>query len=167
MPLYCVQDLADRNLRLLCMPYLGGVPLGHLSHDMAEVPIDRRSGRDWLAGLDQARAEAPLSVPGQGPVRAFLLRATYIQSVCWIGACLADALNFAHLQGLVHLDLKPPNILLAADGTPMLLDFHLARPPIRPNERVPRGLGGTPHYMSPEQRRPCGRSTKVGPSPPP
>ncbi len=72
--------------------------------------------------------------------------------MCWIGACLADALNFAHLQGLVHLDLKPPNILLAADGTPMLLDFHLARPPIRPNERVPRGLGGTPHYMSPEQR---------------
>jgi serine/threonine protein kinase/tetratricopeptide (TPR) repeat protein len=152
VPLYCVQDLADRNLRLLCMPYLGGTPLGRLWNELAEVPMDRRTGRDWLARLDRAQAEPPLCVPGQGPARQFLSRASYIQSVCWIGACLADALHFAHQRGLVHLDLKPPNVLLAADGTPMLLDFHLARPPIRPNERVRRGLGGTPYYMSPEQR---------------
>ncbi len=154
VPLYCVQDILDRNLRLLCMPYLGGAPLARLWHDMAEVPVDRRTGRDWLSGLDQAQSQAdpPLGVTSQGPARAFLARADYVSSVCWIGACLADALHFAHQRGLVHLDIKPSNVLLAADGMPMLLDFHLARPPIGDGERVRRGLGGTPLYMSPEQR---------------
>lgn len=154
VPLYCVQDILDRNLRLLCMPYLGGAPLARLWHDMAEVPVDRRRGRDWLSGLDQvqSQAEPSLGVTSQGPARAFLARADYIASVCWIGACLADALHFAHQCGLVHLDIKPSNVLMAADGMPMLLDFHLARPPIGAGERVRRGLGGTPLYMSPEQR---------------
>jgi serine/threonine protein kinase/tetratricopeptide (TPR) repeat protein len=152
VPLYSIQDLAGRDLRLLCMPYLGGVSLGQLLTELDEIPVSRRSGRDLLGALDRAQAGAPFSVPGEGPARPFLSRASYLQAVGWIGACLADALHFAHRRGLVHLDLKPTNILLAADGTPMLLDFHLAQPPIRPDESAPRWMGGTPHYMSPEQR---------------
>lgn len=53
---------------------------------------------------------------------------------------------------MVHLDLKPSNVLLAADGQPMLLDFHLAREPIIPGEKLVHWLGGTPGYMSPEQQ---------------
>lgn len=151
VPLYCVQDLADRDLRLLCMPYLGGTTLGRLLSELGEIPIARRTGRDLLSGLDGAQAEAPLCVPSQGPARQFLSRASYVQAVCWIGACLADALQFAHQRDLLHLDLKPSNVLLAADGTPMLLDFHLAQPPIRPNESARHRLGGTPNYMPPEQ----------------
>jgi serine/threonine protein kinase len=152
VPLYCVQDVDDRDLRLLCMPYLGGASLGRLLSELGEMPIARRTGRDLLSGLDRIQAGAPLSAPSQGPARLFLSRASYPQVVCWIGACLADALQFAHQRELVHLDLKPSNILLSADGTPMLLDFHLAQPPIRPNEPAHRWMGGTPHYMSPEQR---------------
>ena len=151
-PLYCVQDLAERNLRLLCMPYLGGVPLARLMSEIERIPIGLRTGRVWLDGLDRAQAEAPVAVTDQGPARQFLARASYFQSVCWIGACLADALEFAHGRDLVHLDLKPSNILLTADGIPMLLDFHLAQPPLRPEHSSHRWLGGTPHYMSPEQR---------------
>ena len=94
----------------------------------------------------------PLPVPGHGPGRQFLARASYPQAVAWIGACLADALHHAHERGLLHLDLKPSNVLLAFDGQPMLLDFHIAQEPIRPDGGLPEWLGGTPAYMSPEQR---------------
>jgi hypothetical protein len=152
VPLYYVQDLPERNLRLLCMPYLGGSPLGRLLNHLGEISLTRTTGRDILFWLDRDQASIPIAVPNQGPARQFLFRASYVQTVCWIGACLADALQFAHERGLVHLDLKPSNILLAADGTPMLLDFHLSQPPIRPTEASKRWLGGTPKYMSPEQR---------------
>jgi serine/threonine-protein kinase len=40
---------------------------------------------------------------------------------------LAEAVHAAHRDGIVHLDLKPANILLTADGTPKVADFGLAR----------------------------------------
>src|SRR5262249_33206226 len=42
---------------------------------------------------------------------------------------------------------------LAADGQPMLLDFHLAQKPVHEGGPLPGWFGGTPKYMSPEQRR--------------
>ena len=49
------------------------------------------------------------------------------------------------------MDVKPSNVLIAADGLPLLLDFHLARKPIKSGERVADRLGGTPGWMAPEQ----------------
>jgi serine/threonine protein kinase len=72
--------------------------------------------------------------------------------VCWIGACLADALHHAHERNLVHLDIKPSNVLMAANGQPMLLDFHLAGEPFGRGRQRPYVFGGTPGYMSPEHR---------------
>ena len=43
---------------------------------------------------------------------------------------LADALAYAHGQGLMHRDLKPANVLLRPDGSPVLADFGLARPAV-------------------------------------
>lgn len=63
--------------------------------------------------------------------------------MCWAAACLADALHFAHERGVVHLDLKPSNILLANDGQPLLLDFHLAREPVPAGGACSDRLGGT------------------------
>ena len=91
------------------------------------------------------------------PARQFLRGANGIQAAVWIVARLAEGLDHAHSRGLLHRDLKPANILIAADGTPMLLDFNLAAEtePERdgdPGEgRAHRAmLGGTLPYMSPE-----------------
>jgi serine/threonine protein kinase len=151
IPLYGVHDFPARRLQALCQPYFGGATLALLLDLLRPVPVALRTGRLLVEALDRVGRKSPLPLPARGP-RTFLARASYTEAICWIGACLAEALQYAHEQGLVHLDLKPANVLLAADGQPLLLDFHLARRPIAVGQAVPEGMGGTPQYMSPEQR---------------
>src|SRR5262249_47542803 len=69
-------------------------------------------------------------------------------------AAVADALQYAHEQGVVHRDVKPSNIMLATDGTPHLMDFGLARRDTGEATVTQDGqVLGTPAYMSPEQAR--------------
>jgi eukaryotic-like serine/threonine-protein kinase len=152
VPLYSVHEFPGRGLRALCLPYFGGATLADLLQALRDLPHRQRDGRDLLQVLRQAGAASPLPVPAVGPACDFLARASYVQAVCRLGVCLADALAYAAERGLLHLDLKPSNVLLAADGQPMLLDFHLARAPIPADALAPPWLGGTPGYMPPEQQ---------------
>jgi eukaryotic-like serine/threonine-protein kinase len=70
-----------------------------------------------------------------------------------IATDVADALHYAHSQGIIHRDIKPENILLA-NGRPMVADFGiaLAVSAAAGGRMTETGLSlGTPHYMSPEQ----------------
>ncbi|GAB4217086.1 MAG: hypothetical protein OHK0022_58970 [Roseiflexaceae bacterium] len=60
---------------------------------------------------------------------------------------LAEALEHAHQQGIIHSDIKPANVLLRKDGTPVLADFDLARVPSAAN----RQRRAAPAYQAPEQ----------------
>ena len=64
---------------------------------------------------------------------------------------VADALAFAHDRGVVHRDIKPPNIMLVGGGRVKIMDFGIAR--MRSSDlKTQTGLMmGTPRYMSPEQ----------------
>jgi serine/threonine protein kinase len=78
-------------------------------------------------------------------------------------ALLARAVHAAHEQGVVHRDLKPNNILLAADGTPKICDFGLARHfEDTADHTQTNQVMGTPSYMAPEQV--LGASRPQGPA---
>ena len=76
-------------------------------------------------------------------------------------ARVADAVQHAHEQRVVHLDLKPANVLVNAKGDPKIVDFGHARIASSAAEGALRS-GGTPPYMSPEQRGQ--RVDEVGPA---
>lgn len=84
---------------------------------------------------------------------------------------VADAVSYAHHKGVIHRDLKPANIFMVGRTQPRVLDFGIAR--IRqveaqaPSEdglsRFGDVVGGSPHYMAPEQvrREPADRRADV------
>jgi serine/threonine-protein kinase len=70
-----------------------------------------------------------------------------------IGLDVARALGVAHVRGIVHRDVKPGNILLAADGRAMVTDFGIARLSVDAEAARPGTTLGSIHYFSPEQAR--------------
>jgi tetratricopeptide (TPR) repeat protein len=134
VPIYSVHRAGP--LQALCMPYLGSTTL-------ADVLAARRARPAAEPGADQALAVASALVALSG--------AGYVRAVLRIVGRLADGLAYAHERGILHQDLKPANVLLADDGTPMLLDFNLAQDTKLRGNLPAAHVGGTLPYMAPEQ----------------
>lgn len=84
------------------------------------------------------------------------------QAMLWVRQ-LADALSYAHSEGIVHRDIKPDNIMLDEKLVPQIMDFGLARRTDEDAVMTTDGsIMGTPAYMSPEQAR--GDIALVGPA---
>jgi serine/threonine protein kinase len=136
-----------RNLNVVCMPFFGSATLLDVCDRLypQEDSAPPARARAILEAIGQtARPSDPppdCSLPGPD-----LQKLSFGEGVARLGRQLAEALAFLHEQHLYHCDLKPPNVLLTAEGRPLLLDFNLSR---RGDEML--GLvGGTFAYMAPE-----------------
>jgi serine/threonine protein kinase len=122
----------------MIMPKLTGIHVPHFiaSGDFANQPyivMELIAGVSLRPKLD----EAPL----------------FVEEVTAIGAKIATALHDLHRQHVVHLDIKPSNIMFRTSGEAILIDFGLSRhdklPDLLAEEfRLPMGTGP---YISPEQ----------------
>jgi serine/threonine protein kinase len=66
-----------------------------------------------------------------------------------IACYILDALEYAHKQGVMHLDIKPGNIMIGQRGQPMLMDFGIARL-MKEQSEDSQEVIGSPQYMAPE-----------------
>ncbi|MGE3821087.1 MAG: protein kinase, partial [Isosphaeraceae bacterium] len=89
----------------------------------------------------------------------------YFDRVAAMVAEVAEALDYAHRNGVIHRDIKPSNLLLSPDGRLSVNDFGLARMLEEPGMTMTGEFVGTPKYMSPEQitagRAPLNHRTDV------
>ena len=82
--------------------------------------------------------------------------------LCDLFGRLLDGLDEVHVNKLLHLDIKPANIYLRADGSPVLLDFGAARQALITDGELLKSIY-TPGYAAPEQYRSNSGRSEIGP----
>ncbi len=110
--------------------------------DVASSPLSARTSSDLS-----------LVLPGQAGEGRRSKGHTYWQSLAWIGMQVAQALAYAHQQGVLHRDIKPSNLLLDVHGTVWVTDFGLAKAGTDSDLTRTGDVVGTLRYMAPERFR--------------
>ncbi len=108
--------------------------------------------RLYDAGLDaQGRPYLAMELVAGAPIDRHVQQAGLdVPATLQLMAQVARAVAHAHARGVIHRDLKPGNVMVAADGTPRLLDFGVATLRAGP-AATPTSAGLTPAHAAPEQ----------------
>ena len=136
----------------------GSHPACYVGFEVEQMILERLSGPHvpaFIAKGDMAVQPYLVMEYIEGPsLHDYLDRggASVDEIACWIAA-LADALHDLHRQNVVHLDIKPANILFRNDGTVVIIDYGLAHHAHLPDliEESFHAAVGTGAYISPEQ----------------
>jgi serine/threonine protein kinase len=137
-------------VRLVYEQYLPGGTLAAVVARARGMPHRDRSGAILVEAVRQAAGGSGLGLAADSPVLGNLERLSWPAVVARIGIQLADALHHAHSMGILHRDVKPANVLLAADGTVRLGDFNTSSLAAHPTNGPAAYFGGSLAYMSPE-----------------
>ncbi|HLJ12701.1 MAG TPA: serine/threonine-protein kinase [Planctomycetaceae bacterium] len=143
--------LPDRGLRLLYMQYVAGGTLQAVVESVRRTPESERTGQALFEAVDDSLVQRGESRPSDAPLRERFAEAPWAEVVCWLGARLARALDYAHRHGVLHRDIKPANVLVSADGSPKLADFNISFSSKLAGASPAAYFGGSLAYMSPEQ----------------
>lgn len=131
----------EDGVMFLVMELLEGVSLSELLELAGERAKQSGGSADGVSGTEWIQ-----TVLGA----ADTLDDSYLrQAVRWVEE-LARALQVAHESGVAHRDVKPSNIFVRSDGSPVLLDFGIAARSSEATLALRDGALGTPAYMAPE-----------------
>lgn len=154
--------LPDQDLRLLYMQFVAGGTLRAVVQ--ASKTVEEKSGeivaRCVAAALDHTGVASSQHVS----LKNGLAEKSWAEVTCYLGTELAQALHYAHGQGILHRDVKPANVLIEANGSARLADFNISFGTAIEGDNAEASFGGSLTYMSPEQLAACDSSTGTRPS---
>src|SRR5262245_38732098 len=148
---YDQRVVPESKVQLMYMQHVAGGTLHDVLEGVRQLPAPLRTGKIVVDSIDRALDRHGESAPADSPSRRRLAAASWPEVVCWIGSRLAGALEYAHSRGVLHRDVKPANVLLAADGSPKLVDFNVSFSSKLEGATPAAYFGGSLSYMSPEQ----------------
>jgi nucleotide-binding universal stress UspA family protein len=136
----------------------GEDPAAIVSFEMEQMILPRLSGPHvprfaGAGGFDRQPYLAMERIEGPSLLPLIETLPLPIERIAEIGGKVADALDALHRQHVVHLDVKPSNLLMRPGGEAVLVDFGLSRHALLPDlmEEEFRLPYGTAPYMAPEQ----------------
>jgi serine/threonine protein kinase len=150
VPIYATGE--EDGTHFYAMELIEGPSLDHVIRQL------RQPGGDTVppanpdaTGPYVAQADSPAQSPPPLSSSSLGLGSPYFDAVARMVAEVADALDYAHKNGVVHRDIKPSNLLLSPQSRLSINDFGLARVLEQPGMTLTGEFVGTPAYSSPEQ----------------
>jgi hypothetical protein len=133
-------DIERARLRILREARIGARL--HHAHVISVFDVVIHEDRPWLVMEYLPSASLAVRVALHGPLS--------VTEAAEIGRQMADGLAAAHLAGVVHRDVKPGNVLIAANGLVKLTDFGVSRAVDEVQLTRTGVIAGTPAYLAPE-----------------
>lgn len=158
---YAMEFIEGRGLNAIIAEGRAHQAADTATSDLADtVPLSRspHSGKSDADSTVPAPPTPPQPVEGESagashPPFEICTSEEHFASVAQHIAAIADALEYAHEQGVIHRDIKPHNLILGNDGRMRISDFGLARLLEQPGVTMTGEMIGSPLYMPPEQVR--------------
>ena len=148
VPVYATGE--DSGFHFYAMELIDGPSLDRVIAELRESKTAKATPT-LAPGLTTTGPYLDTSTPTGSAVSGLSSGGAYFDTVARVIADVAEALDHAHQNNVIHRDIKPGNLLLGSDGRLSVNDFGLARALEEPGMTTTGEFVGTPAYMAPEQ----------------
>jgi serine/threonine protein kinase len=150
VPVYATGE--QDGTHFYAMELIEGPSLDYVLQQLRHPGEDASQPADFdRTGPYVPRTDASSTLPSSLSSSSLGSGSGYFDTVARMIAEVADALDYAHTNGVIHRDIKPSNLLLSPQGRMSVNDFGLARVLEEPGLTITGEFVGTPAYTSPEQ----------------